>query len=294
VTDTLHLGDRPVTDLSGGELQRVLLARALAQQTPVLLLDEATSHLDLDHRLEISGLLVRLNREAGLTIVQVSHDLDLAAETSDRILLLHAEGRPAIIGTPVEVMTPDHLREVFRVEVAVETNPYSGAPHVYPVSRAVGAWPSLPPKVHVICGGGSGSELLRRLHLAGCGVTVGPLNRGDSDQLLAGALGLEVVLEEPFCAMSPAALAAARTFCAASDLLVVAPTFWGPGNVANLDLVIEALDRGVPVLLVSPSPEQDYVQGGAWQKIKSIRQAGGRIVRDADAVLESLQEDAPR
>ena len=146
----------------------------------------------------------------------------------------------------------------------------------------------------MICGGGSGSELLRRLHVAGCAVTVGPLNRGDSDQRLANALGLDVVLEEPFCAMSPTALADARTFCAASDLLVVAPTFWGPGNEANLDLVSDTLDQGVPVLLVAPSPEHDFIRGRAWQKIETIHQAGGRMVRDADAVLQRLKVDANR
>lgn len=291
VTDTLPLFDRPITDLSGGELQRVLLARALAQKAPVLLLDEATSHLDLDHRLEISELLVRLNREEQLTIVQVSHDLELAAGMSDRILLLRADGRSASIGAPAEVMTPDKLREVFRVEVRVEQNPYTGAPHVYPISRPAGVW-SVPPRVHVICGGGSGGELLRRLHLAGCQITVGPLNRGDSDQLLARALELEVVLEEPFRAMSQAALTSARAFCLDCDLLLVAPTFWGPGNQANLDLASEALEHGVAVLLVAPTPAGDFIQGKAWQKIESMCRAGGRMVRDTDAALEHLGKAA--
>ncbi len=294
VTDTLHLGDRPVTDLSGGELQRVLLARALAQQTPVLLLDEATSHLDLDHRMDIAELLMRLNRDTQLTIVQVSHDLDLAAETSERILLLHADGRPAIIGNPNEVMTADHLREVFRVEVKVETNPYTGAPHVYPVGRLAGVWSKQPPRVHVICGGGSGGELLRRLHVAGCLVTAGPLNRGDSDQLLASALGIDTALEEPFCAMSPMALAAARGFCEVCDLLVVAPTLWGSGNLANLELVSEVLDHGRHVLLVAPSAEHDFVQGRAWQKIETILRTGGKLVQHTDAVCEFLKQSVCR
>ncbi|NOY13049.1 MAG: ABC transporter ATP-binding protein [Deltaproteobacteria bacterium] len=135
VTDTVHLARRPVTDLSGGELQRVLLARALAQQTPVLLLDEVTSHLDIDHRLEIAELLVRLNREQGTTVVQVSHDLDQAAEISERILLLGRNGTPEALGSPMEVYTSANLRRVFRVEVKVDCNPYTGTPRVYPVGR---------------------------------------------------------------------------------------------------------------------------------------------------------------
>ena len=122
--------------LSGGELQRVLLARALAQETPVLLLDEATSHLDLEHRLAIGALLRRRNRETGVTVLQVSHDLDLAAETSHRLLLLSAEGRAVALGTPDEVLTPAHLARAFRVEVRVEPNPYTGAPRVLPVLGA--------------------------------------------------------------------------------------------------------------------------------------------------------------
>ncbi len=116
-------------------MQRVLLARALAQETPVLLLDEASSHLDLDHRLEFKDLLLRLNREQGTTVIQVSHDLDQAAEISQRILLLADNGSSVALGAPTEVYTSANLRQVFRVEVKVETNPYTGTPRTYPLRR---------------------------------------------------------------------------------------------------------------------------------------------------------------
>jgi iron complex transport system ATP-binding protein len=288
LTDTLHLVKRGVTDLSGGELQRVMLARALAQETPLLLLDEATSHLDLDHRLEITELLVSLNREQGTTVVQVSHDLDLAAEISHRILLLAADGTQAALGSPSEVLTATNLRKVFRVEVKVECNPYTGAPRAYPV-RSCHRWKQSPPRIHLLCGGGSGGELLRRLNLAGGEITVGPLNLGDSDQVLASVLELETALEKAFCPFSEEALQAARTFCQQAELLVVAPTVWGPGNLASLDLAREALSRGVPVLLVDPRSERDYTDGKAWEMLQSLHASGGQIVPDAEGVLDLLK-----
>jgi iron complex transport system ATP-binding protein len=293
VTDTLHLARRRVTDLSGGELQRVLLARALAQETPVLLLDEATSHLDLDHRLEIAELLMRLNREQGTTVVQISHDLDLAAATSGRILLLGADGSPAALGTPHEVFTPANLRRVFRVEVRVEINPYTGAPRAYPLGPGkVGQ--RKPPRVHLVCGGGSGGELLRRLHLAGGAISVGPLNRGDSDQVLAAVLELETVLEEPFCPISAATFETALSYAPQAEVLVVAPTFWGPGNLACLELVRQALDRKIPVVLVDPQAARDFTGGRAWAMLQQIMAAGGYSVPDAEAVLEFLHNQTPQ
>lgn len=287
VTDTLHLAERPASDLSAGELQRVLLARALAQETPVLLLDEASSHLDLDHRLEMAELLIRLNRDRGVTIVQVSHDLELAAETSQRILLMDADGNCVAIGSPGEVFNADNLRRVFRVEVEVETNPYSGAPRIYSTGFA-GNW-DMPPGVHVICGGGSGGSLLRRLHVAGCRLTVGPLNQGDTDQELARALGLEMALEQPFCPISAPVLAHAERSCRSADVLVVAPTVWGPGNLAGLELAKAALARRQPVVLVDPRPERDFSGGRAWSALEELIAAGARPVSDLEAALEWLK-----
>ncbi len=155
ITDIASLSERAVTQLSGGELQRVFLARALAQSADVLFLDEATSHLDIDHRLELSELLVRLNREQETTIVQISHDLDLAAAMSHRIMLLSEHGEIVSIGTPEEVMTAKKLRHVFRVNVRVDKNPLTGTPLILPLlNTSVHQLEQL--KVHLICGGGSG------------------------------------------------------------------------------------------------------------------------------------------
>lgn len=132
VTDTSHLAAQRVNTLSGGELQRVLLARALVQDTSILLLDEASSHLDLDHRLAFAHLLKALNRERGVTIVQVSHDLDLAAALCDRVLVLDRQGRIAALGTPAEVYTEEMFHTVFGAEVRIDPHPDTGAPRVCP------------------------------------------------------------------------------------------------------------------------------------------------------------------
>jgi iron complex transport system ATP-binding protein len=142
--------------------------------------------------------------------------------------------------------------------------------------------------VHVVCGGGSGNELLRRLHLAGCELSAGPLNRGDSDEVLVRALELESVVEEAFCPISPSSLNAARTMVGKSEAVVVAPTAWGPGNVDCLALAEEALAGGTAVLLVDPRPERDFTGEQAWRRVQGLEAQGARVAPDVDALLEAL------
>ena len=125
-----HLGRHPLEALAGGERQRALLARALAQEPRVLLLDEPTSHLDLRHQREMVALLRRLNRERGTTVLFVSHDLNLAGELADRLLLL-VGGRVARVGAPGDVLDEATLESAYGCPVAVERSPVSGRPVVH-------------------------------------------------------------------------------------------------------------------------------------------------------------------
>jgi iron complex transport system ATP-binding protein len=125
----LELGPYPVDTLAGGERQRAMLARALAQEPHVLLLDEPTSHLDLLHQRHLVRLLRRLNRERGITVVFVSHDLNLAGELADRLLLV-SRGRIVRLGPPEEVLDEAVLEEAYGCPVWVERLAPSGRPVV--------------------------------------------------------------------------------------------------------------------------------------------------------------------
>ncbi|MBI4560846.1 MAG: ABC transporter ATP-binding protein [Candidatus Rokubacteria bacterium] len=128
-TGVLELAPAPLESLSGGERQRAILARALAQEPKLLILDEPTAHLDLRYQAECAGVLRRLNRERGVTILLVSHDLNLAGELCHRLLLL-AEGRLARVGVPEEVLEAAVLQAVYGVEVIVEKSPTGRGPLV--------------------------------------------------------------------------------------------------------------------------------------------------------------------
>ena len=118
LTDTLDLSKKAFTALSGGERQRVVLASALAQDPEVLLLDEPTVYLDLKHQIHFYDIVERLNLEHRMTIVSVTHDVNLAARYARRMIAMRA-GRFVADGVPESVLTPEHLYEIFEVSVAV-------------------------------------------------------------------------------------------------------------------------------------------------------------------------------
>lgn len=130
-TDLSGFGARGIRSLSTGEWQRTLLARALAQEAPLLLLDEPAAHLDPGHRFAVHTLLRSLARERNRAVLCVSHDLNLAAEFSDRMMIL-SRGRVLAAGKPEEVVTESNLREVFRCgALRVAPNPFTGRPGTF-------------------------------------------------------------------------------------------------------------------------------------------------------------------
>lgn len=130
VTDTMRFKDRFMGDLSGGERQLVVIARAIAQEPVLLLLDEPTIHLDIFYQAKILDLIKRLNRESGLTVVMVLHDLNLAIEYCQRLVLVN-RGTIYKAGRPDELLNKETIKEVYKTGVFIGENPISFKPYVF-------------------------------------------------------------------------------------------------------------------------------------------------------------------
>jgi iron complex transport system ATP-binding protein len=133
-TGMTHLADRKMDQLSGGERQRAFIARALCQEPKLLLLDEPTAALDLAHQGRVMDLMEQLKREAGATVLMVSHDVNLAAMYADRLLLLQ-EGKIIALGTPREVMTYEILESVYGCPLLVDETSLDRLPRITLVPR---------------------------------------------------------------------------------------------------------------------------------------------------------------
>jgi iron complex transport system ATP-binding protein len=129
LTGVADLADRMITELSGGERQRVFIAMCLAQEPELLMLDEPTNHLDIGHQISALDLIRGLNREDNMTVIAVFHDLNLAAEYCDKVIVLDG-GRVDVLGSPDEVVTVDMIERVYKVTVTAQRNPVSNKPHV--------------------------------------------------------------------------------------------------------------------------------------------------------------------
>lgn len=136
LTGVIGLHERYLSEISGGEAQLALIARALTQEPEVLLLDEPTAHLDIAHQVKIMDLIKRLNGELDLTVIVILHDLNLASEYCSRLALMD-NGRIRNIGTPDEVIHYRDIEDVYKTVVVVERNPLSGKPFVLVVPEEV-------------------------------------------------------------------------------------------------------------------------------------------------------------
>ncbi|WP_067048352.1 heme ABC transporter ATP-binding protein [Methanofollis ethanolicus] len=286
-TNTAHLADRLITEISGGERQRVLIARALAQQPKVLLLDEPTSHLDISHQIEILSIIRGLTPR--VTVIGVFHDLNLAACFCDRIVLLE-KGRVVAAGTPAEVLTDETIRRVFGVGMMVRTHPLTGRPYLVPRYDQALTGDGGGLHIHVVCGGATGAETMYALSARGYRLTAGVLSANDSDCTTAEALGIDVVRESPFAPISSTSLASLAGVLQTANAVVVTEMPVGPGNIANLRALTGL--QGPPIFVLAhsgtPISVRDYTGGEATAIFSTLCRDGAVAVRSVPELLEKL------
>ncbi|MCI4322751.1 MAG: ABC transporter ATP-binding protein [Thermoplasmata archaeon] len=297
----LDLEDRAadgILSLSGGERQRAVLGRALAQSAPLLLLDEPTSHLDIGHQLDLLSRVRELAHRDGVTVIAALHDLNLAAQFADRIVVL-SRGRCHADGPPSKILTEALLAHVWGVIAERRIEPRTGRPYLIPrrllaeSSTAVGTDAFGP--IHVVGGGGAASPYLRALVDEGFEVSAGILHLLDSDAETAEALGIPATVEVPFAPISPAVRERHRALLSQARAIVVTPFAVGPSNLANLE-DLGARSAHVPIFLVTgPSIEtRDFTQGVATRLVRELEAGGARSVGGIEELLRELRALAAR
>ena len=232
-----ELAELPFAQVSDGQRQRVLLARALCQQPDVILLDEPTSFLDIHHKLELLDILKNLVRQQRLAVVMSLHELDLAQRVSDTVVCVEKSGALRM-GPPEQIFTEENIRALYGL-TQESYNPLFGCAELPPVQGE--------PQIFVIGGGGSGIPVYRRLQRMGVPFAAGILHRNDLDYPVARALAAELVEEAAYQPVTAGTLARALAVLERCGKAVCTLPAFGPLNEANRLLWEAAKQNGKQV-----------------------------------------------
>lgn len=218
-----QLYDTDFRQISDGQRQCVMLARAIAQQPQIMLLDEPTSFLDIGHKLQILTLLRKLAKERQFAVIQSLHEIDLAQRFSDTVICVRS-GKAERIGTPEEIFTGDYISGLYEIQNGTY-DPRFGTVEPAAVQGK--------PEIFVIGGGGAGIPVYRRLHRMGIPFAAGVLHENDLDFPVASALAAQVIPEQAFLPVSTAALETAKAVMAECQRVICCTPRFGEINRAN-------------------------------------------------------------
>jgi len=282
LTNTWTLADRPINELSGGEAQRVIIARALAQEPKILLLDEPMSHLDIINQIELMDLVKNLCVKNDLAVLAVIHDLNMASRYCDTLLLLKT-GKVFALGTVEKVLTTENILNVFGVDSIVRKNPVTNSPYIIPLSPKKSS-EEKNCSIHIICGAGTGTTLLKTLRDEGYSVSSGVLNVADSDFETCELLNLLSVSDPPFSAITDTAHEANLAMIKNANMVILTDVPFGLGNIKNLEATVEAVKLGIPTYVIADGPVEN--RDFTYEKIavKLMRQ-----LKESDAVFVKNQ-----
>lgn len=230
-----ELSNLDIRCVSDGQRQRVMLARALAQEPHLLILDEPTSFLDVRHKLEFLNLLKKLAREKNISVLMSLHELDLAQRVSDKIVCVRG-GHIDRFGTPREIFSGDYISQLFGIEKGTFI-PQNGTAELL---RDEGS-----PAVFVIGGGGAGIEIYRELNRKGIPFAVGVIHENDAEYLTACALSAVLISEKAFEPISTEAFQRAEKVMKTCKEVICVPDSFGTMNALNGKLKQTAAECGL-------------------------------------------------
>jgi iron complex transport system ATP-binding protein len=288
LTNIWHLAERPINELSGGEKQRVIIARALAQEPKILLLDEPLTHLDIMNQLEIMDLVKDLCMKEKLVVLAVFHDFNLAARYCNSAILLK-DSKVFAAGSLTEVLTSENIKSVFNVDAIVKKHIVTNSLFVIPLSPQK-ASPSRKCAIHVICGAGTGTALMKVLLDEGYSVTAGILNVLDTDFETAQFLKIPVITEAPFSPITGKTHKANLAMMSKASTVVLTSVPFGYGNLQNLEAALAAVERGIPTFVIEEVPieKRDFTGGKAKALLTELKSKGAEFVKDQNELLSML------
>ena len=273
-TDTDSLEDSAITEMSGGERQRVLFAKTLTQDTDIVLLDEPTASLDITYQEQIFQYSRELTSR-GITVIAAIHDLKIAARYCSRLVLLK-DGEIQADGAPEKVLTSENISNVYGVNALVYRNRLTGLLDMFISSDATSKKSG---KVHVIGGGGSASGVIRQLYELGYAVTAGVFSYGDSDIGSAEIFGVKYLVEKPFSEISSEVYSQNVTFVENSDFTILCNMPFGYQNLRNLEA---ALNSKKLVIIEDEKPEsRDFTDGKAIELYKKLKRIAAAVITSA-------------
>ncbi len=295
LTRTEIFKNKNYNELSGGEKQRVIIAQTLVQDSPIIILDEPTSHLDINFQIEFMELFFSLFKNSKKTIIGIFHDINLAIQYSEKIMLLK-DGGVFCYGNVEEVITRTNMMSVFNSDVFIGKNPFTGKLYVSPnfnlhfshakekIKNEV--------RIHVIGGGGAASPILNMLHNSGYIVSTGVVNNLDTDLNTALQLGITFVNEAPFSPISKEAYLRNLELIKTSDFIILPCVEFGNGNFLNLSAMREAVKMGKKVILINTSDitTRDYADGKAAQLYQEIISGNAIVLNENEEILNILKD----
>lgn len=239
-----EIRDREFDRISDGQKQRVMLARAIAQEPEIVILDEPTSYLDVKYKLDFLSVLQEMRRQKGLTVIMSLHELELAERVSDRILCVKGEYVDRI-GTAEEIFEKGYIRRLFEME--------AGSFDEESTSMELEA-PKGTPEVFVIAGGGTGKNVYRRMQRQGTAFATGILYENDLDYPVANALAADVIKAKGFEPITDTLLEEAKRKLDDCKKVICCKNRFGSLELANKELLEYAGERGKTIEMGGENP----------------------------------------